>query len=461
MVMEKKSPVVIVGAGMAGCFLALCLAEKGYRVTILEKRDSVAAVLKESGRSFNITLYYRGLQALKKLNIWEHIKPLAQVAEGNVAHFQEGKIRFDRFDNTNEVLYTIHRNELNLALVNEVLKNPLISLHFHTKVVGLDSKYKKVETLNTRTQSRKEYAYDFLVGADGAYSTIRSHIQQYQPSTCSLTHSDWGYKEVLISKEKARRMNLRSGATHTWPRDNSLLLAFPNPDESLTLMFNLPIDGSDGFTSLNTKSKVESFIKTYFKDLLTLLPEITEALLSKPMGNFVTVITSPWYVGDSVVLVGDAAHAVLPFYGQGMCAAFEDCLTLTELLTKYNSDREKAFSTYQEIRKVNTDILAELSEANFIELRDHARSERFIIKDQIYTGLHKILPKLWLPPLYVLIAHGSLPYAEAVQKFKKQENRAHLLGIDVVIVGILVFLHGVKFAKTLHPGTTPRAHNIP
>lgn len=440
---------------MAGCFLALCLAKKGYRVTILEKRDSITSVVKESGRSFNITLYYRGMQALKKLNLWQHIKPLAQVAQGNVAHFQGGKTRFDPFDNTHEVLYTIHRNSLNLALVNEVRKHPRITLQFHTKVTGLDSKAKTIETIDTRTQVRKHYSYDFLVGADGAYSTVRTLMQQYQPNSHELTYSDWGYKEVWISKEKAKHMNLRSGATHTWPRDNSLLLAFPNPDKSLTLMFNLPVKGSEGFTTLKTEKQIEAYILKYFQELALVLPEITESLLNKPMGNFVTVKTSPWYLDDSVVLVGDAAHAVLPFYGQGMCAAFEDCLVLTSLLTKSTSERKKAFTTYQTRRKVNTDILAELSVANFIELRDHSRSERFIIKDQIYTGLHRLMPKLWLPPLYVLIAHGSLPYAEAFKRFKEQEKRARFLGIDAAIIGVLTFLHGVRMVRSLRVGINP------
>ena len=427
-----KRRILIAGAGMAGCFLALSLAKKGYSVQVIEKRDSLSAIMKESGRSFNLTLYYRGILALKTLGIWEEVKAYAEIAEGNVAHLATGKDRYDQFDNTDEVLYTIHRNSLNKALVLAAKKHPLISFQFHTSIASVDKHLKSVTLVDTRTKKAKISPYDVLIGADGAYSMTRTYLQHGQEAKHSLEFSDWAYKEVWISPEKARKMNLRIKATHTWPRDNSLLLAFPNPDGSFTLMFNLPRNGKESFAQLTTTKSIDQYLLKYFPELLPSREEIISTLIHKPLGHFVTVNTSPWFYKESIVLVGDAAHAVLPFYGQGMCAAFEDCLLLTSLMVKHSRNLEKAFTTYQELRKKNTDILAELSVSNFIELRDKTRSEQFVIKDRIYTLLNRILPSLWLPPLYVLIAHRSGTYEESLRLFNRQEKIAKWIGIDVV-----------------------------
>jgi kynurenine 3-monooxygenase len=241
-------------------------------------------------------------------------------------------------------------------------------------------------------------------------------------------------------------MNLRKKSTHTWPRNNSLLLAFPNPDESSTLMFNLPKNGEESFETLSSDKAIEAFIAKYFPELTFVLPEIIESLLTRPLGNFVTVKASPWFYKDSVVLVGDAAHAVLPFYGQGMCAAFEDCLSLTTHLSK-RKNRQQAFASYQTERKRNTDLLAGLSILNFLELRDRSRSEQFVLKNRAYTLLNRIAPKRFYPPLYVMIAHGSLPYAEAFRIFKKQERIMRYLGLDLILGMLVMLLKSYRFIK--------------
>ncbi len=236
-------------------------------------------------------------------------------------------------------------------------------------------------------------------------------------------------------------MNLRDKSTHTWPRDNSLLLAFPNPDKSLTLMFNLPIYGTESFNALTTRHAIHHYIAKHFPELTSLEAEISQAFLRKPLGHFTTVITSPWFAYDSIVLIGDAAHAVLPFYGQGVCAAFEDCLSLSKWLSRFPKKKIHAFAGYQAERKPNTDLLAELSLKNFIELRDKSRSERFVLKDRLYSFLHSLFPRHVLPPLYVLIAHQSITYIDAVKKYESQDKKAKFLGVDLLILILLVLLH--------------------
>jgi len=428
--MQRK--IIVAGAGMAGCFIALYFANRGYQVRILEKRDSMSKLLAKEGRSFNLTLYYRGILALKKLRLWEEVKKFAEVAEGNVAHLPQ-KSRFDRFDNSKAVLYTIHRTSLNKLLLQIAKSHKNITINFHSEIVSLDKLKKTLLIKDSLHKKNRVLSYSLLIGADGAYSIVRSLLQRGQQANHSLKHSDWGYKEVWISPKKAQKMNLREKATHTWPRDNSLLLAFPNPDKSLTLMFNLPISGPESFSSLTTKHAIHHYLTENFPDLTTLEPEITHAFLKKPLGQFTTVLTSPWYFQDSIVLVGDAAHAVLPFYGQGVCAAFEDCLSVGKWMLRYPNDTARAFAAYQAERKPNTDLLADLSLKNFIELRDKSRSERFVIKDRVYSYLHSLFPKLIQPPLYVLVAHQSISYIDAVKKYESQNVKATLLGIDVIL----------------------------
>lgn len=427
-----RQKVVIVGAGMAGCFMALCLAKKGYTVEIYEERPDVRIKPYDSGRSFNLTLYYRGILAMKRMGIWDEIKKTAILAEGNVAHYSDKKAVFDKFDSSGtEVLYTIHRNHMNSALLNlaEELQN--VTITFDAKCIDAD--YEKKEVVFERGEEKMTITADVVIGTDGVHSVVRSFIAKYTELKLSKEYEDWGYKEVHVNQEKAEQLHLRKLATHTWPRPDSLLIAFPNPDESFTLMFNLPLEEENSFAYLTNEERIHEYISSHFPDILPLLPEITHAILQKPTGKFITVKTEPWYYKNFFVLAGDSAHGVIPFYGQGVSAGFDDCLTLSDLIDEHEGDWEKVFEIYQKKRKVNTDILARLSRENFIELRDKSRSVYFTLKDKSDTLLHKMFPSIWLPPLYMLIAHGTLPYSQALKKRRRQENVARWTGINLIL----------------------------
>ncbi len=427
-----KQKIVIIGAGMAGCFMALCLAKKGFDVEIYEEREDIRKKPIDAGRSFNLTLYYRGIVAMKKVDVWDDVRKYAVIAQGNVAHYANNKTMFSPFDvHGNEVLYTIHRNQLNGVLIDEVEKLSNVKFSFNTHCIEIKSHEKSI-TLEKNGKKIQAQAH-VVIGADGANSIVRSEIQKNTDGELKIEYEDWGYKEVRVAEEIAEKLNLKQYATHTWPRPDSLLIAFPNPDKSFTLMFNLPLEGKNGFSSLNTDAMVKEYIVTFFPDLMPLLAEIVHTFLDKPTGKFVTVHTQPWSYKDFMVLIGDSAHGVIPFYGQGACAAFDDCLRLSSLIEEHGNNWEKIFSTYQSERKVNTDILAELSKENFVELRDKSRSAYFILKDKADTFLNRLFPKLWLPPLYVLIAHGSLPYSLALEKYNKQQKIARWSGLNLLL----------------------------
>lgn len=449
---KDKPKVIIIGAGMAGCFMAYLLAKRGYSVEIYEYRPDVRKQPYDSGRSFNLTLYYRGIQAMKKGGIWEEVKKLAVIAQGNAAHYSDGKTVYSPFiGNEEEVLYTVHRNNLNATLLNIVEKLPDIKLHFNIRCIGLDKEARKLSFQKEGSETVITASADLIIGADGVNSLVRKAILAEENGQESREEEDWGYKEVHISREMAKKLGLRIEATHTWPRPDSLLIAFPNPDSSFTLMFNLPLEGRKGFSVLHTEKTVTEYILKQFPDLEPLLPEIVQSFVHKPTGKFITLKTKQWYYEDALVLIGDAAHAVIPFYGQGVCAAFDDCLLLADLLDKYPEDREKAFAAYQQERKRNTDVLAELSKDNFIELRDKSRSPYFILKDKADTLLHRLFPRQWLPPLYVLIAHGNLPYADALVLHQRQQRRAKLIGLDIILASMAIPMFVIRHFRRIKP----------
>jgi kynurenine 3-monooxygenase len=459
--MKKKA--IIIGAGMAGCFMAVCLAKRNYDVEVYESRPDVRRENYDSGRSFNLTLYYRGIEAMKKVGVWDAAKEVAEIAEGNVAHYETKNV-YDSFDTRgNEILYTVHRNKLNGALINEAEKYDNINFFFNTKCRGLDAKKKEAyfeksvatyhvdkqkvsqklkgnkyglaETAKVRMTLSNTLAVkaDLIVGADGVNSTLRAQIANDKKEPAVKEYEDWGYKEVHINPSLVKHMKLRSKATHTWPRPDSLLIAFPNPDSSFTLMFNLQLEGEKSFAKLKTKDQIGSFIEKDFPDLAPLLPEIVDAFQKKKTGTFVTLMNPIWHDKNFAFLIGDAAHAFIPFYGQGMCAAFDDCLKFVELYDKHKGNLEKVFPLYQESRKRNTDLMAQLARENFVELRDKSRSPFFVLKDKADTLLHMIFPKFWQPPLYVLIAHGDLEYYDAYEKYQKQLRLSKKIGLDFAL----------------------------
>ncbi len=301
----------------------------------------------------------------------------------------------------------------------------------------MDSERREVSLETDSGQARMtRVKADLVIGADGVNSAVRSFIPTDKEHLWVKKYEDWGYKEVHISPERTKELKLRLLSTHTWPRPDSLLIAFPNPDESFTLMFNLQLEGEKSFVSLTTEKEIAAFISADFPDLMPLVPEIIHAFQKKKIGTFVTLYNPLWHDQDFMVLIGDAAHAFIPFYGQGMCAAFDDCLKFFELFDAHNGDVAKVFPMYQENRKQNTDLMAELAKENFIELRDKSRSPFFVFKDKADTLLHMIFPKFWQPPLYVLIAHGDLEYHEAYAKYQKQLQLSKKIGLDAALYAL-------------------------
>lgn len=430
--------ISIVGAGMSGCFMAILLAKKGYQVDIYERYKDSRKYKIDFGRSFNLTLYYRGIQAFKKAGIWNEVKKVTTSIKGNVEHPRSRTSFFTSFTASDPVLYTVHRRDLNNVLLKVASSYSNISLHFEKKILSVDKNTNSFYVQDIKSKKIKHIRTDIIFGCDGVNSIVRNAIQEKENAKHIQEYSEWGYKEVHLKKELARKLHLRKNVTHTFSRNQALLIAFPNPDDSYTLMFNLPLNGINSFSTLKSKDTITNFIKNVFPELLPALKEIIKSLIEKPLGNFVSIYTEPWFYKNFLVLIGDAAHGVLPFYGQGMCAALEDCIIVNTLIDQYPNRWDTIFASYQAQRKKHTDVLADLSKDNFIRLRRNSTSTFSVLKDKVDTLLSKLIPQFWFPPLYMMIAHADLPYADAYNKRKMQQKLAWIVGLNFFILFITI-----------------------
>ncbi|MFJ5044122.1 FAD-dependent oxidoreductase [Streptomyces sp. NPDC088719] len=395
--------VVIVGAGMAGTMLAIRLARRGHRVDVVERRGDPRGRSGPEAASISVGLSERGRAALRDIGLLEEALAAAVPMRGRTVHLG-GRVTHQPYgaDDT-EVLHAVRRHDLNIALLDAAASAPRVRLWFGQRVTGLAG-------TEVRTPDRT-FPADLVVGADGAYSTVRAHLHRRVRAEFHLTHLDWGYREFTIPAVD------RPEALHVWPSRRGLVVAHPNPDGSLTGTVFLPFDGDTGFSGLRDPGRAGAFLAEEFGDLTDLVPDLVTQFLAHEPGSLVSVRTAPWQ-HDRVVLVGDAAHAVFPFYGQGMNAAFEDCAVLDACLAEHAPG--DALAAFEARRRPHTDVLAELSARNFVELRDRVRSPVFLARKRIDLALARLIPG-WRT-LYAMVSHSSLPYGDALARARRQDR---------------------------------------
>jgi kynurenine 3-monooxygenase len=416
---------VVVGAGLAGSLTAVYLARRGFDVRVLERRgDPRAPGVREEGRSINLGLSQRGIVALREVGLLERLAPLTVPMRGRVVHLPDGTLRFQPYGLAeDQILHSVLRHDLNVSLVDEAERLG-VEFSWGRRVTAVDRAKPAVTTEDETTHTA-----DLVIGADGAFSAVRAHLGRGLRVDLHQEFLEWGYKELLIpvGDDGEPRTELR--ALHVWPGDDGLIVAHPNADGSLTATVFLPFDGEHGFAGLTEPERVRSFFARRFPDTLDLIPDVVGQFLAHPPASLVTVRTSPWHVttdeGRGVVLIGDAAHAVYPFFGQGMNAAFEDCSVLDRCLAAHPHDLPRALGAFERARRPHTDVLAELSKRNFVELRDKLRSPLFTARKKVDLALHRMFPNAWVP-LYTLIAHTTVPYGEALARTRRQDR---LLGV--------------------------------
>jgi kynurenine 3-monooxygenase len=427
-------PVVVVGAGLAGALLGCYLGRAGRRVAVYEKRPDPRLGSAERGRSINLALSVRGIHALREIGLADEVLRQSVLMRGRMIHGRDGALTFQPYGkDDSEALHSVSRGGLNRLLVEAAARHESVRLFFDHRCVGLDGRG-AVEFLDEK-QGPVTVAAEAVIGADGAYSAVRGWMQRRDGFDYSQQYLTHGYKELTIPAGPDGSYRVEKHALHIWPRGSFMMIALPNLDGSFTCTLFWPFEGPNSFAALRTAADVLAFFRDQFPDAVPLLPELAKEFLTNPTGSLVTIRCHPWHAGRAV-LVGDASHAVVPFLGQGMNAAFEDCTVLHQCLLEAKWDWESAFARYEALRKGNADALADLCIDNFVEMRDKVASPLFVLRKRLAVLLHALFPR-WYLPLYTMIEFTRIPYADAVWRARAQ-NRA----VAAVAAGLVALLAG-------------------
>lgn len=429
--MKTAEPITIIGAGLAGVFMAILLAKQGYTVDIYERFTEEQLTEEYSKRSFNLTFYFRGTEAFKKAGLLDAVQPILRVLEGSSAHSKHGEV-YTPFDTKEKPQYVVERPVLLQILIREAKKFKNIHFHFDTSLVSVERTKKTITIQNNKTQKKQTLHPHVVFGADGVNSLVRTYLQEGQVTKHLQEYLPWTYKQVKIPLQIANQLQWKPKTEHFFHTHDALLVAFPNADASFTGMLLLPKNKEPNFTTLTSEQTITKFLHEKFPGMQPAYPLFIQSLLEHPEGRLVTIDTIPWYFEDFLVIIGDAAHGVLPFYGQGMSAAFEDCLTIVTLMERHGTDWKTIFSEYQTTRKKNTDVLADLSKESFERLEKYKQVAMSAINNRLDLILHKLFPKFWLPPIYNLIADDPDEFHKIMEKHNKRRKMATLFGISVI-----------------------------
>ena len=419
-----SSNVIITGAGLCGTLLALRLADRGHQITLLEKRGDLRRQEVAAGRSINLALSDRGLAALDLVGLRQKALDISIPMLGRMVHTKDGQTTrlLPYSGRSNEYIQSISRHGLNALLLDAADQNENISLFFNHHVEEADILHAKVSGKIFDTGGRFKIEGDTLIGTDGAGSDVRQGFMQ-QGSNIRFNFSqeflDHGYKELEIPAGPGQSWQIEKNALHIWPRQNYMLIALPNLDGSFTVTLFLSFDGTPGFNQLNNEEAILDFFSRQFADIIPLMPDIVKDFMSHPTGSLGTIKCSPWFT-DHALLMGDAAHAVVPFYGQGMNCAMEDVLKLDKYLDENNDHWHAAFRQYQANRKKDTDAIADLAVENYTEMRDHVDNPEFIAKRQIEMQLEKKYPD-YASKYNLVTFREDVPYSEAKERGHAQD----------------------------------------
>jgi len=455
---------VLIGSGLAGGLLAAYLGRRGYEVDLYEHRPDPREGNMVGGRSINLALSTRGIHALEQIGIADEVLRHAIPMRGRMIHpAKAGQAPiFTPYDvDPNKHINSIGRAALNTTVIEAAQRYPNVRVYFNHKCTDVDLDSATAQLVDSSVEpgvlpasSENQIIHasgDAVIGVDGAFSAVRQSMQlkigNFEYDESYLAH---GYKELTIPPGQDGSWRMEKNALHIWPRKSFMMIALPNPDGSFTCTLFWEFEGSRSFATTKTDDDVRRFFDEEFPDAVPLMPNLLDDFKNNPTGSLVTIRCSPWYYQDKVALVGDAAHAVVPFYGQGMNAAFEDCVVLDECLAQFppttagpsggGRDRQRAFAEYFQRRKINADALADLALENFTEMRDKTASRTFRAKKKLDHFLEATLPGIYLP-LYTMVTFTRIPYSEAARRARLQDGIVYSgLVALIALVALLIFI---------------------
>ncbi|TAL38098.1 MAG: FAD-dependent monooxygenase [Alphaproteobacteria bacterium] len=416
--------VHIVGAGLVGPLMAIYLAKKGFEVRLHERRPDMRKKKISAGRSINLALTARGLQSLEEVGLRDAVMKIAIPMKGRMVHDLQGNCNLQPYgQKEHEVIYAASRGLLNMMLLDaaEAYKNVHIEFNRRCTLYSIDTG--KLTFEDEKTGAQETVKADTVIAADGAWSAIRkAMLARIENFNYSQSFLEYGYKELVIPPDERGGFRIEKHALHIWPRHNYMMIALPNTEGSFTATLFYPYEGKDSFAQLKGPTELMEFFRRDFPDVVPHMPELERDFFGNPTGALVTVKCGPWHAGGKAVLIGDAAHAIVPFFAQGMNSGFEDCRVLNSLIESSSPDWEAVFAAFTKARKPNADAIADMAVENFVEMRDSVTDPKFILRKKVGFELEKRWPDRFIPRYSMVIFRPDIPYAEAQRRGALQDR---------------------------------------
>ncbi len=419
--MQKK--ITLIGAGLVGSLLSIFLARRGHKVNVFERRSDMRKASVVAGRSINLALSDRGWKALDLVGVGDEIRKIAIPMYGRFIHNLDGSSAYQAYGKEHQAIYSVSRGGINCKLMDLAEQHPEVKIQFDQRCEKVDLKNTEVHFFNEKSQSTTTEKSDLIFSSDGAFSAGRLQLQL---STDRFNYNqyyiDCGYKELTIPAGENGAFQIEKNALHIWPRGKFMMIALPNFDGSFTCTLFFPFEGEQSFSAIKTKSDVKPFFEKYFQDAVPLMPNLADEYMSNPTASLVTVKCNPWIFDNKFALIGDAAHAIVPFFGQGMNCGFEDCTVLNSLLDAYQEDWTKVLYEFEKSRKPDSDAIADLAIGNFIEMRDLVGQSKFLLQKKIEAKFSARFPEKWIPAYSMVTFSPEIRYSEALRNGKRQQQ---------------------------------------
>lgn len=430
--------ITIIGAGLAGSLLSVYLAKKGFHVDVYERRPDMRVDDTDGGKSINLALSTRGIHALKEVGLYDEIKKIAIPMYGRMIHSLDGTTQLQRYGkDDSEYINSVSRAELNKKLMTLAETFEGVKFYFSQRCTGINFDSGLIHFHDDIMKQDNNIHAEIVIATDGATSPVRMEMMKIPRFNFSQEYENYGYKELHIQPDENGKHKMEINALHIWPRGSYMLIALPNTDGSFTctlfLAYDKSLGGENSFEELSSNEKVIEFFNKNFPDAIQLMPTLTEDFFHNPTGTLMTVKCYPWSVDGKVALLGDSAHAIVPFFGQGMNAAFEDCTYLNELISRHEGNWNTIFDEYQKLRKPDADAIADLAQENFIEMRDLVAQPRYQLKKKIEAELFKRFPKKFMPK-YSMVTFHRISYSVALERGQTQEKILNELSEGIKII---------------------------
>lgn len=411
---------IVVGAGLVGSLLSIYLAKRGHKVSVYEQRPDIRKSSVYGGRSINLALSTRGWTALDKVGLGDEIRSISIPMYGRHIHNLDGTEVFQPYGKENEAIYSVSRGDLNKKMISLAEQQDNVEVHFNHKLVKMDMKRNHLLMYDGDQDETFEVNADMIFGADGAFSRVRYGLQKTPLFNYSQEYLSHAYKELTIPAGPNGEYLIEKNALHIWPRGHFMLIALPNFDGSFTCTLFSPFEGKDSFSEIHNEQDVMNYFRKYFPDTIPLIPTLASDFLNNPTSSLVMVKCFPWH-HEQVALIGDAAHAIVPFYGQGMNCGFEDVRVLDEMIDQFGTDWKALLEHYSIERKPDGDAILDLALQNFIEMRDLVADPKFLLRKKIEKKLNETLGDAFLP-LYSMVTFSNIRYSEALREGHRQDK---------------------------------------